>query len=92
VKLHPLSPDMKCQTCGGELEFVRVRRFADLYQCARGAKVCPGDVLHYCKAGTTTCGWARVLSSGFPGQVDRVRAPIGEGGVDPCTYTRSTRR
>ena len=39
MKLHLLSPEVKCQTCGGELEFVRVRRFADLHQCARGAKV-----------------------------------------------------
>jgi hypothetical protein len=66
--LHPLSPEVKCQTCGGELEFVRVRRFADLYQCARGARAYRGAVLDYRKARTTTCGWARVMETGFPDQ------------------------
>jgi hypothetical protein len=63
--LHPLSPEVKCQTCGEELEFVRVRRFADLYQCAHGAKACGAAVLHYRKARTTTCGWARVMETGY---------------------------
>ena len=64
--LYPLLPEVKCQTCGGDLEFVRVRRSADLYQCARGARACDGAVLHYRKARTTTCGWARALETGFP--------------------------
>jgi hypothetical protein len=68
MKLHPLSPEVKCLTCGGVLVYVRVRTFGDLYRCALAAKVCHGDVLYYCKAGSTTCGWAQVPSIGFPGR------------------------
>lgn len=66
VKFHALPPEVKCPSCGGALAYIRVRKFGDLYQCARGAKACPGAVLHYCKAGTTRCGWTRVLEAKFP--------------------------
>jgi hypothetical protein len=78
--LHPLSPEMKCQTCGGELEFVRVRRLADLYQCA-GAKACAGRLAlskgqdHYVRLGSRH-------GNGIPRHVERKRRPgSGEGGV-----------
>jgi hypothetical protein len=61
-----LSSAVKCPVCGGGLLFIRVRKFGDLYHCIRGAKVCPGVVLHYRRAGTTQCGWARLFDTGRP--------------------------
>jgi hypothetical protein len=36
MRFHLLAPDVKCSACGGDLVFVRVRGYGDLYQCASG--------------------------------------------------------
>jgi hypothetical protein len=66
MKLHPLSPEVKCPMCGGVLVYVRLRRFGDLYQCFRIAKGCRGAVMHYRKGRTTRCGWAQPFDIGLP--------------------------
>lgn len=64
MKLHSLSPEVKCPVCGGVLVYIRVRKFGDLYRCARGVKDCSGAVLHYQKSSTSKCGWAHILETG----------------------------
>jgi hypothetical protein len=57
MRFHPLASDVKCATCGGHLVFIRVRGFGDLYQCASDGP-CRGQVIHYRKKTTKTCGYA----------------------------------
>ena len=58
-RFHLLAPDVKCPSCGGGLTFVRVRKFADLYQCASKRQV-----MHYVNKETKTCGYAAMYTFG----------------------------
>jgi hypothetical protein len=67
MKVHPLSPDVKCPVCGRGLVFVRVRVYGGLYRCAHGLQACRGAVVHYRMNGKTACGWAPSLDMGRAG-------------------------
>jgi len=66
MRLHPLAPDVSCPTCGARLTFVRVRVFADLYQCA-AAGPCHW-VVHYVNTKTKTCGYSVTFGLGRLGK------------------------
>jgi hypothetical protein len=56
MRFHPLPPQVKCSACGGDLMFVRVRVYGDLYQCVSDS--CRRQVMHYQRKGSKTCGYA----------------------------------
>jgi len=62
MRFHQLAPDVKCQACGGDLTFVRVRGYGDLYQCASGP--CKGRVMHYQRKESKICGYAAITHLG----------------------------
>ena len=56
MRFHPLAPQVKCSACGGDLMFVRVRVYGDLYQCV--SDPCRRQVMHYKRKDSKTCGYA----------------------------------
>ena len=66
MRFHPLAPEVKCPACGGDLTFVRVRVFGDLYQCSSGG-LPKCQVLHYRRQKTKTCGYAVLSTHGALG-------------------------
>ena len=75
MRLHPLSPDVKCPACGAGLTFVRVRGYRDLYQCA-----CKRQVMHYRNKETKACGYASVSKYGVFGAWTACNVPAAEKG------------
>ena len=68
MRLHPLTPDVKCPACGSALTFVRVRwGYIDVYQCASGGR-CKCQILHYRSKKAKACGNAVVHSYGEIGE------------------------
>ena len=63
MRFHLLAPDVKCPACGGDLRFIRVRGYGDLYQCA-----CKRQVMHYVSKKTNTCGYAAMYTFGVFGK------------------------
>jgi hypothetical protein len=63
MRFHPLAPEVKCPRCGGDLVFVRVRVFGDLYRCK-----CMRQVMHYRNTDTKTCGYAALYRTGVFGK------------------------
>jgi hypothetical protein len=61
--LHPLARDVRCPRCGGDLTFIRVRVFGDLYQCSCGG-LCMGQVMHYQSKASKACGYAPITHFG----------------------------
>jgi hypothetical protein len=66
MRFHLLGPDVKCSACGGRLTFIRVRLFADLYQCA--SDQCKRQVIHYPRKESKTCGYCTLSARGTFGQ------------------------
>ena len=66
MRFHPLAPQVKCSACGGDLMFVRVRVYGDLYQCV--SDPCRRQVMHYRRQTTKTCGYAVLYKSGALGE------------------------
>jgi hypothetical protein len=60
MRLHPLATEVTCPACGAALAFLRVRGYADLYQCS--GRPCKCRVIHYRSRATKTCGWALLYS------------------------------
>ena len=77
MRFHPLSPDVKCPTCGADLTFVRVRQFGDLYQCASDGCWC--QVVHYRNKTTNACGYAVVYVQGWFGAWTECVVPTAKG-------------
>jgi hypothetical protein len=66
MRLHPLTPDVKCPACGAGLTFVRMRGTGDLYHCASGQ--CGSQIMHYGNKQNKTCRFAAVYRSGAFGE------------------------
>ena len=63
MRFHLLAPDVRCPSCGGGLTFIRVRRYADLYQCA--SDPCKCQVM---PKEAKTCGYAALSPDGGLGK------------------------
>ena len=66
MRLHQLAPEVKCPACGSALAFIRVRVYANLYQCS--GSPCQCRVMHYYRnQATSGCGWALFYNFGSLG-------------------------
>jgi hypothetical protein len=77
MRFHPLAPGVKCPSCGGDITFIRVRGFGDLYQCASGGG-CWCQVMHYRSKATKTCGYAAIGKHGGVGEWTACDVPAAE--------------
>ena len=87
MRFHLLASDVKCPACGGDLMFVRVRGYGDLYQCASDPCRRPGHALP--KEGKQDLRLRCHYPLGIVWRVDRVRYARGEGmkRVEPVPAT-----
>ena len=76
MRLHLLPPDVKCSACGGDLMFVRVRGYGDLYQCV--SDPCRRQVMHYQRKESKICGYAAITPWGSFGEWTACAAAKGE--------------
>jgi hypothetical protein len=77
MRFHLLAPDVKCSACGGDLVFVRVRGYGDLYQCV--SDPCRRQVMHYQRKDSKTCGYATLSRNGTFGVWIACDMPAAKG-------------
>jgi hypothetical protein len=87
MRFHPLAPEVKCSACGGDLMFVRVRMYGDLYQCV--SDPCRRQVMHYKRKDSKTCGFAALSG---PPQRSSVRTPCDATRTPQMLGNRLSRR
>ena len=66
MRFHPLASDVRCPACGGDVMYIRVRGYGDLYQCASGP--CKSQVMHYQRKESKICGYAAITPLGSFGE------------------------